>query len=158
MTSTRLALGGSTAAAVVAVDQLTKTWALRTLSDEPIHVIGTLQLNLSFNTGAAFGLGKGLAPLFMVGAIAVLVAVIGFGRSAATTPAAVVALGLVVGGALGNLADRFLRDHGGAVVDFLDLQWWPIFNVADVAITLGAALLILSGFSTEARATAGTGS
>lgn len=158
MTSTRLALGGSTAAAVVAVDQLTKTWALRTLGDEPIHVIGTLQLNLSFNTGAAFGLGKGLAPLFMVGAIAVLVAVIGFGRSAATTPAAVVALGLVVGGALGNLADRFLRDHGGAVVDFLDLQWWPIFNVADVAITLGAALLILSGFSTEARATAGTGS
>jgi len=155
LTSTGLALGGSTAAAVVAVDQLTKTWALRALRDGPIHVLGTLQLNLSFNTGAAFGLGKGLAPLFMVGAIAVLVAVIGFGRSAATTTAAVIALGLVVGGATGNLADRFLRDHGGAVVDFIDLQWWPIFNVADAAITGGAALLILSGLSKKTPAAAG---
>ena len=156
MTSTRLALGGCTAVAVVAADQLTKTYALRSLRDGPVHVLGTLQFNLSFNTGAAFGLGQGMAPLFMVGAIAVLVAVIGFGRAAATAPLALVALGLVVGGAVGNLADRFLRDHGGAVVDFIDLQWWPIFNVADAAITVGAALLIVSGFSQKAPAEAGT--
>ncbi|MDP9402152.1 MAG: signal peptidase II [Actinomycetota bacterium] len=157
MTSARLCLGGGTAAVVVAVDQLTKSWALRALDDGPVHVVGTLQLNLAFNTGAAFGLGRGLAPLFMVGAIAVLVAVVAFGRSAATTPAALVALGLVVGGAVGNLADRFLRDHGGAVVDFIDLQWWPIFNVADAAITVGAVLLVVAGRSRRTPAEAGTG-
>lgn len=130
---------------MVAVDQLTKSWALRALEDGPVHVAWTLQLNLSFNTGAAFGLGRGMAPLLMVAAIAVLVAVVALGRSVADTPGTSVALGLVVGGALGNLADRFLRDHGGAVVDFIDLQWWPIFNVADMAITVGAGLLLLTG-------------
>ncbi|MEO7836018.1 MAG: signal peptidase II, partial [Acidimicrobiales bacterium] len=98
---------------------------------------------------------KGLAPLFMVGAIAVLVALIGLGRSAATSTAATVALGLVVGGALGNLADRFLRDFGGAVVDFIDLQWWPIFNVADAAISVGAVLLIVAGRPRKVPAKAG---
>lgn len=144
MTSARLALGAGTAGTVVALDQLTKSWALRALDDGPIDLVWTLRFKLSFNSGAAFGLGQGLAPLFMVVAIVVLVAVVGFGRVAATTPATVVALGLIVGGAVGNLADRFLRDHDGAVVDFIDLQWWPIFNVADAAISVGALLFILA--------------
>ncbi|MEO7837151.1 MAG: signal peptidase II, partial [Acidimicrobiales bacterium] len=55
-------MGGGTAAAVVAVDQLTKSWALGALDDGAVHVLGTLRFNLSFNTGAAFGIGKGLAP------------------------------------------------------------------------------------------------
>jgi signal peptidase II len=62
----------------------------------------------------------------------------------------VVAAGLVAGGALGNLLDRFLRDGegllGGRVVDFIDLQWWPIFNVADIAICTGAGLLAILSF------------
>ncbi|HEX7167995.1 MAG TPA: signal peptidase II, partial [Acidimicrobiales bacterium] len=55
-------------------------------------------------------------------------------------------LGLVLGGAVGNLADRLFRDHGGAVVDFVDLQWWPVFNVADIAISVGAVLLVVVGW------------
>ncbi|HUR18004.1 MAG TPA: signal peptidase II [Acidimicrobiales bacterium] len=144
LTSARLALGAGTAGAVVAVDQLTKSWALRALDDGPVHVVWTLRFKLSFNSGAAFGLGQGLAPLFMVVAIAVLVVLVGFGRGAATTPVAAVALGLVAGGAAGNLADRFLRDHGGAVVDFIDLRWWPVFNVADAALSVGALAFVLS--------------
>jgi len=151
----RLVLGAGTALAVVAADQAAKSWALRALGDGPIPVLWTLRFNLSFNTGAAFGLGKAMTPLFAVGAVIVVVALIAFGRAAATTPASVVALGLVTGGALGNLADRFLRDHGGAVVDFIDFRWWPSFNVADAAITCGAALLILVARprATVARAT-----
>jgi signal peptidase II len=57
-------------------------------------------------------------------------------------------LGLVLGGALGNLADRVFRDGsgflGGAVIDFIDLQWWPVFNVADIAVTVGGVLLVLT--------------
>ena len=147
MTSARLALGAGTAVTVVAVDQLTKSWALRALEDGPIDVLWTLRFNLSFNTGAAFGIGQGLAPLLMLVAIAVLVALVGFGRTAATTPATTGALGLVVGGAVGNLVDRFVRDHGGAVVDFIDLQWWPIFNVADAAITVGALVFLVAAGS-----------
>lgn len=158
MTPARLALGAGTAVTVVAVDQLTKSWALRALDDGPVHVLWTLRFNLSFNSGAAFGLGQGLAPLFMVVAIGVLVALVALGRTAATTTATVVALGLVVGGAAGNLIDRFLRAHDGAVVDFVDLQWWPIFNVADAAITIGALLFVVAARSPSRHVGAGTGS
>jgi signal peptidase II len=70
-----------------------------------------------------------------------------FARSAAT-PLGAIALGMVLGGALGNLADRIFRaDDGllsGAVVDFIDLQWWPVFNLADSAIVIGAILLFVA--------------
>ncbi|MDP9386464.1 MAG: signal peptidase II [Actinomycetota bacterium] len=147
MTSSRrrLALGGATAAAVVVADQTTKTWALRALDDGPVHVVWTLRLNLSFNSGAAFGIGKGLGPLLVVVGVVLVVALVAMARSTPTTAAAV-AVGLVGGGAVGNLADRFLRDHGGAVVDFIDLQWWPVFNLADAAITCGALLLVVVGW------------
>ena len=59
------------------------------------------------------------------------------------------AVGLIVGGALGNITDRLLRGEGwlrGGVVDFIDVQWWPIFNVADIAVTTGGALLLLTSF------------
>jgi signal peptidase II len=67
-----------------------------------------------------------------------------------------IALGLVLGGALGNLADRLIRGHGGAVIDFIDFQWWPVFNVADMAITIGAVLLVIAGFR-EGEAPTGAG-
>lgn len=140
-----LALGGATAAVVVAVDQVTKSWALRALDDGPVDVVWTLRLNLSFNSGAAFGLGKGLAPFLVAAGVVMVVVLVALGRAAGTTAPAAVALGLVLGGAVGNLADRLVRDHGGAVVDFIDLQWWPVFNVADAAITCGALALVLTG-------------
>ena len=140
----RLALGGAVAALVVVLDQVTKTWALDALAEGPRHVVWTLQLNLSFNSGAAFGLGQGLAPVLVAVAVVLLVVLLVMGRAAGTTVPALVAFGLVIGGAAGNLADRLFRGHEGAVVDFIDLQWWPIFNVADAAISCGAVLLVLT--------------
>jgi signal peptidase II len=134
------------AAAVVVLDQLTKEWALDALADGPIEVIWTLQFNLAFNKGMAFSQGTGLGPI--IGVVALLVVVgllVSIGRS--TSRWYPLAVGLIVGGAIGNLLDRLFRDPGwfrGAVVDFIDVQWWPIFNVADIAVTVGGALLLLT--------------
>ncbi len=139
----RLAIVGI-AAAVVALDQVTKTWALRH-TQVPVHVIWTLQLAVTFNSGTAFGLGQGSTAI-IIGVVVVLVVVLlGLGRRAsrsASWPAAV-AMGLLLGGAMGNLADRLVRHHQGAVIDFIDLRWWPVFNVADASISVGAVLLAL---------------
>jgi signal peptidase II len=135
------------AAAVVAVDHLTKWWALRELAGRDIDLIGSLRLRLTYNTGAAFSLGSRFAPFIALFAVGVVVALLGFGRGLRGT-APTIAVGAVVGGAVGNLLDRLLRDGsgflGGPVVDFIDLQWWPVFNVADIAITLGAVALALT--------------
>jgi signal peptidase II len=135
------------AAVVVAVDQVTKTWALHH-AVSPKHVIWTLRLALTFNSGAAFGLGRGTSTVIVAGAIVLVVALLGLGRSASRTAnlGATIAMGLLLGGAFGNLADRLFRHHHGAVIDFIDLQWWPVFNVADACITIGALLLVLVGF------------
>jgi signal peptidase II len=125
-----------------------KTWALDALDDgRVIDLVGSLRLRLVFNTGSAFSIGAGIGPvLAVVGVVVVLVLL----RASTTVQgaAARAALGLVLGGALGNLADRAFRDGdgvlGGAVVDFVDLQWWPVFNVADVAICAGVVLLAVT--------------
>jgi signal peptidase II len=135
------------AAAVVAVDHLTKWWAQNELVGRDIDLLGSLRLHLTYNTGAAFSLGSRFAPVIALFAVAVVVVLLGFGRGLrGTLP--IVAVGAIVGGAIGNLLDRLLRDGsgflGGGVVDFIDLQWWPVFNVADIAITLGAIGLALT--------------
>ena len=134
------------AASVVAVDQLTKWWALEALNDRDIDVFWTLRLHLVHNTGAAFGLGQDLDTVIAVVAL-LFVAVVAWaswgGRRLSLPP---MLLGMVLGGAVGNLVDRAARgDDGflaGAVVDFIDLQWWPVFNVADSAIVVGGVLLV----------------
>ncbi|MCB0977236.1 MAG: signal peptidase II [Acidimicrobiales bacterium] len=143
----RLGLVGIIAAVVVAVDQLSKHWALNNLTDSPIDVVGSLRLNLRFNPGAAFSLGSGgrFGPWIALLAV-VVVAALALGYPSRFRLGAVAA-GLITGGALGNLVDRAFRgDQGflhGAVVDFIDLQWWPVFNIADSAICVGAVLLVL---------------
>ena len=133
--------------AVLAADQLTKQWALAALDSGPRHVVGPLRLALTRNTAAAFGLGGAAVP-FLAVAAAVLVGVIAArGGTGGRWPVAI-ALGLVLGGAAGNLADRLFRSPGflrGAVVDFVDLGFWPVFNLADSAITCGCALLLVTG-------------
>lgn len=132
------------AATVVALDQATKSLALEALAGRgPIDLFWTLQLRLSFNSGAAFGIGRGVTPFLTLAAVVLLFVLLGASRTAATRLAKV-SLGLLVGGAMGNLTDRLFRGHGGAVVDFIDFQWWPVFNVADVAISVGAVLLVLA--------------
>ncbi len=142
---------------VVAVDQVTKTWALHHASP-PRHVVGPLWWWLTTNPGAAFGIGGGTTPV-VVAVVALLVAgLLVFGRRASRTATlpVTVALGLVVGGAVGNLADRLFRHHHGQVIDFIDAvrigrhDRWPIFNVADAAIVVGAVVLVI-GYSMSQR-------
>ena len=76
---------GLTAAAVIAVDQLTKSWAVDRLADGPVHVIGPIDLDLAFNSGAAFSLGPGLTPFLMAAGVVLLVLLISMTRSVATT-------------------------------------------------------------------------
>ena len=132
------------ALAVVVLDQLTKWWALNTLDDRNIDLFWTLRFNLSFNSGMAFGQGEGLGPLIGVVALVVIIALV-LSLRRENNPMADVAVGLVVGGAIGNVIDRLVREPGwmrGSVVDFIDFQWFPIFNIADMAITIGGVLLV----------------
>ena len=134
------------AAVIVVLDQVTKHWALGALSGEPPqHVIWTLQWNLTFNSGMAFSKGRDMGPI--IGVLALLVAgvVIATVRKQQQKVVAVAA-GFVLGGALGNVIDRIFRDKGwlrGSVVDFIDFQWFPIFNVADMAVNFGGVIFVL---------------
>lgn len=133
------------AAVVVVVDQLAKHWAVNELSDRTIEVVWTLQFNLAYNNGMAFGQGTGFGPVIGVVATVVIVFLLASLRDEASR-LSTVGMGLLIGGAAGNLIDRLFRGDAwlrGAVVDFIDLQWFPIFNVADICINVGAALLIL---------------
>ena len=131
------------AGAVVALDQLTKSLAQTHLADGPVHVLGPLDLELSYNTGVAFGVGRGLGPLLVLVAVALVAVVFGMGRSARSW-AGLVAAGLVLGGAVSNLGDRLFRGNGGAVIDFIRLPHWPTFNLADSAIVIGVVILVLA--------------
>jgi signal peptidase II len=133
-------------ASIVAVDQLTKAWAVNALADGPKHVIGDfLVFDLARNSGSAFSRFQGYAPVLAVLAI-VIALFIARSLRQATDRWTLVGLVLVLGGALGNLGDRVARSPGflrGHVVDFVAVGWWPVFNVADSCITVGAVLLIV---------------
>jgi signal peptidase II len=136
------------AAAVVLADQLTKTWAVNALDDgHDVDLFWTLRFHLTFNGGMAFSQGRGLGPVIGVVAI-VIVAVLLISLRRAGSTVAAVAVGLVVGGAAGNILDRLFRSGDGflkgEVVDFIDPQWWPVFNVADAAVVIGGILLLIS--------------
>lgn len=134
------------AAAVLALDQLTKAWAIEQLADQTVVIIdGFLQLSLVFNPGGAFSSLQN-SGVFL-GIAAVLVAfVIMYMIGSARRNTDVFALGLILGGALGNLTDRVGRGEGvldGEVVDWIDWWWIPTFNVADAAIFCGVLILLI---------------
>ncbi len=137
---------GAVAVGVLAADQLSKWWALEQLPGNPIEVIGSAGFRLTFNTGTAFGLGGGYGALVAAGALVVVAGVLVWQGVRPMSRLGSVAVGLILGGAVGNLADRAFRGDGGffsgAVVDFVDLRWWPVFNIADSAIVIGAILLV----------------
>ena len=141
------------AAVVAGADQASKTWALHRLADGPVHLVWRLRLVLTFNSGAAFSLGRGVTPFLVAGVVVLLVVLLFLGRSVASLPAAL-ALGLVLGGAVGNLSDRVVRHHHGAVIDFIDLRPWPTFNLADTGVVCGAVLLVLTSGDRKRRAEA----
>jgi signal peptidase II len=140
-TRRRLTVALSVAACVVAADQLTKSWAVSRLSHGEIHVFWKLDFVLQYNTGSSFSLLQGWAPVLGGVAVVVVFVMLVMVRHASSDGVAAV-LGLVVGGALGNLSDRVFRSHHGAVVDFIALHFWPTFNVADACIVTGGILLV----------------
>lgn len=134
-------------AVVIAADQFTKELALRELADGPIPVIDDwLRWRLVFNPGAAFSLGESITPVFTFFQAAVAVGVLVMAwRLRSVWWAAT--LGLVMGGAAGNLYDRLFRPPSfghGHVVDFVSVGTFPVFNVADSAITIAAGLIVVA--------------
>ena len=148
-----LARGLATAVVVVVLDQLTKAAILASLAGDGVSGRATItsffNLALTYNRGISFGLFNGSAGLnalvFSVVAIAI-VGVLVYWLSRASSPLLAVAIGLIIGGAGGNVLDRVRR---GAVVDFLDFHLgashWPAFNLADSAICIGVAAMLLDG-------------
>jgi signal peptidase II len=134
-----------TAALVAGLDQATKELALRSLRDGPIDLLGgAVTLRLTYNSGGAFGLLQGLPGLFLVATVVIAGLILVWARGLEERGSAV-ALGMILGGGLGNVTDRIARDLGGRVVDFVDLHFWPVFNLADSAIVAGVCLVLLIG-------------
>lgn len=134
------------AVVVFGLDLLTKSLAVAYIDPaDPVRIVGdTVTLTLIRNAGAAFSMATGMTWLLTLVAVGVVVGVIRIGRRL-SSPWWALGLGLVLGGALGNLIDRIFRSPGplqGHVVDFVSVGWWPVFNVADSSIVCGAILLV----------------
>ena len=136
------------ALAAVAADQLTKHIVVSTLQlDEGTHVIGPLWIHHVQNSGIAFGLfSSATAVVIVLTGIAVAWMLVYFARSGARHPILPVALGLVIGGSASNLLDRVRLGH---VTDFIDLRFWPAFNLADSFIVIGVGLLLAALLAAE---------
>jgi signal peptidase II len=135
------------AAGVLALDIASKAIVVATLSDRaPVRILGgLLTLRESRNSGAAFSIGTSMTVVFTLIAVGVIVFIVRTSRRIYSLPWAV-ALGLLLGGAMGNLGDRIFRSPGlfrGWVVDWIELPHWPVFNLADSAIVCGGVLMVL---------------
>ncbi|RBJ11019.1 signal peptidase II [Micromonospora provocatoris] len=138
----RVAWLAGAAVTALAVDVASKSAAVAWLPGRSVDLFAGLALRLTRNPGAAFSIGTGITPVFTVVAVAVIAGISWYGRKV-THRGWAVALGLIAGGAAGNLVDRLFRSPGlgrGHVVDFLHLDWWPTFNLADSALICGVAV------------------
>ncbi|MFD6952678.1 signal peptidase II [Nocardiopsis sp. TSRI0078] len=138
------------ALAAIGVDLLTKEWVLASFSEgERLDVIGSvLQFTLVFNTGAAFSMGTDFTWVFTCIA-SLVVLTIGYMGLRVRSGWWAVTLGLMMGGAAGNLLDRFFREPApfhGAVVDFISVGNFPVFNIADSCVVVGAVLVVALTF------------
>ena len=131
---------------VWAIDFLTKNWAVANLSGAPRKILGSfLQLTLLRNPGAAFSMATSFTIVFTSISIAVAIFIMRY-SARITSPGWAYVAGLVLGGVLGNLSDRIFREPGflyGHVIDWIEVPNWPIFNVADSAISIAAGIAIL---------------
>ena len=139
--------------ATLILDQLSKWLALEHLENgRVVELFWTLQLRLVRNAGVSFGKGNGLGQLISVVVVLVLIVLIKFALNSKDHRTSIL-YGLIIGGALGNLADRIFRESNGflkgEVVDFIDFQWWPVFNIADSAVVIGCLLLAVNGLRFE---------
>ncbi len=143
----RIALLGAVALTVIIADLLSKIAIVSWMTEnETRNVIGRLlQITYTRNAGAAFSFGEGMTVVFALVAVAVAVAIIRTARSLRSLWWAIT-LGLLLGGALGNLGDRIFRYPGflrGHVVDWIELPHWPVFNLADSAIVCGGVIAVI---------------
>ena len=140
-------IGIVAALTVLILDILTKGWAVSALSDgRDIHIFWTLHFALTHNEGMAFSTGTNIGPFIGMLAI-VVIAILIFTMRKQSSVVSVVATGCIIGGAIGNVLDRIFRGSGfmdGAVIDFIDFRWWPVFNVADIGIVCGAIAVAYS--------------
>lgn len=125
---------------ILSIDQASKSWAVSYLESRPaLHLIGDLlKFNHTTNSGAAFNIGENFTLFLTLFAVAVTVGLLLMARKVVDFRWAI-GFGVLLGGVLGNLTDRIFRDPGflhGHVVDFIQIPRWPIFNIADIAITL----------------------
>lgn len=137
----------SVAAVVLTLDVVTKALAVELLPPgQPVPIIGDkITWTLVRNSGAAFSMATGYTWVLTLIATCVVVGIFWMGRRL-VSPWWAIGLGLILGGAMGNLVDRFFRAPGplrGHVVDFLSVGWWPVFNVADPSVVGGAILLVV---------------
>lgn len=130
------------ASLVIIVDQVTKTLAESHLATHSVKLIGPLSLELVYNSGVAFSIGSGSTAVVTIVELAVLVAVVAYVRKIKSGVTAL-GFGLVIGGALGNIADRLFRHNNGAVIDFIHTGFWPTFNLADSAVVIGIVVIIM---------------
>jgi signal peptidase II len=142
----RLRLLLAVAAVVLVLDIVTKVLAVRLLTPgQPVSILGdTITWTLVRNSGAAFSMATGYTWVLTLIATGVVIGIIWMGRRL-VSPWWAIGLGMILGGAMGNLVDRFFRSPGplrGHVVDFLSIGWWPVFNVADPSVVGGAILLV----------------
>ena len=143
----RIAIG-SIAIAGLGLDQMTKIWAIRTLdpANPPSYLGGFLKFRLIFNPGAAFSLGTQFTVALTIFAIVALAGVIGWLAPKVRTWTMAIVSGLLIAGITGNLSDRLFRPPApfrGHVVDFISLPHFAIFNVADMCITIAAAIFLI---------------
>jgi len=139
--------------ATLLLDQLTKWLALERLGNgKVVELFWTLQMRLVRNAGVSFGKGDGLGQLIAVVVFVVIVVLVKVAVNSKDRRTSVL-YGLIIGGALGNLTDRVFRKSDGflkgEVVDFIDFQWWPVFNIADSAVVIGCLLLVVNGLPSE---------
>ncbi|MBI3036030.1 signal peptidase II [Candidatus Woesearchaeota archaeon] len=133
----------STALLIVSLDQLTKFLIKQNFQlNQPVPIIkNMLHLTYITNTGSAFGLFKGLNIFFISFSVIVVAVTFYYINSIKQNEKALqLAVGLLLGGTIGNLSDRLLY---GAVTDFIDLRVWPVFNIADSAVTVSVILLVI---------------
>ena len=146
----RTGLLAALAVLVLALDVATKVWVVAELEGRrQLELLGgQLLIRVSRNSGAAFSFAEGATLVFTTVAVVVIVVILRVSRRLRSAGWAA-SLGLLLGGAAGNLVDRLLRSPGvgrGAVVDFIDFQVWPSFNVADSGIVVGGLLAVLLSF------------
>ena len=128
------------------LDYATKAWALIALDNEPKKILGTLlQFTLVKNSGAAFNLAGSFTAIFSVIAVLVIATIVRYAHMI-TSRGWLTCAGLLLGGVLGNLTDRIFREPGffiGHVVDWIQIPHWPVFNIADSAITVAALIAVI---------------